>query len=213
MSAPISLTNRSPSVLRSHGAKVLAPALALLCLVAQCLAQGTMTFTFEGQPPGTQRQVGVYQAAGMQFDPIPMGALYLSGSGVPGYPDNGTGYLFAPDNGLRFYYPSYSAPPFSLVSFDAARYDGAAPPTLKVIGYRGMASPVTNYFTVVSGASDFQTFYPDARFVNLYQVDIYASFSLDNLVIGGVPEPSADALVLLGAACAFGRSRIKRRRP
>jgi hypothetical protein len=211
-------------IIRSHKGKiipvpaggVLGPLLRglwVICFVAQCQGQGSMTLTFEGQPRGTQRQVGPYYEGGLQFLPIPMGALYLSGGGIGGYPDNATGYLYAPDNGMRFATATTFPAPFDLISLDAARYDGAAPPTLVIVGYPVMADPVTNYFTVVSGSADFQTFHPDPRFVDLLRVDIYASFSLDNLVVGGVPEPSTGALLLLAAACAVGRFRMKRNRP
>ena len=94
----------------------------LLCCQAQCNGQGTMTFTFEGQPRGTRHQTGPYYEGAMQFLPIPMGSLYLSGGGFTGYPDNGTGYLEVPDIGVRFG-PTNAFPataPFNLVSFDAA---------------------------------------------------------------------------------------------
>jgi hypothetical protein len=77
-----------------------------------------------------------------------------------------------------------------------------------------MASAVTNYFSLdginygTGLLQDFQAFQPDSSFINLYRVDIYGGFSLDNLVISDVPEPSAGALALLGAACAFWFKRL-----
>jgi hypothetical protein len=176
----------------------------LICLAFDCQGQGTMTLTFEGQQPGSSSQVGTYSEGGMTFVPIPIGALYLSGGGVAGYPDNGTGYLYSPDNGMWFSTATPFPQPFSLISFDAARYAAAAPPTLMVVGQRLMASSVTNYFTLTSGGSDFQTCTLDSSFVNLLRVDIYSRFSLDNLVISGVPEPSGGALILLGAVFGLG---------
>ena len=70
---------------------------------------------------------------------------------------------------------------------------------------------VTNYFTVTS--DNFRTFYLSSSFQNLYQVKILnAPFSLDNVVISGVPEPSAGGLLVLGTVCAFVRGRVRRRR-
>jgi hypothetical protein len=165
--------------------------------------QGTFTFTFEGQPLGMLTQVGTYQAAGVQFVPIAPGSLWLSGSGVAGYPDNGTGYLYMPDGnlgGLRF---TYNAD-FNLVSFDAAEYANTGPVTLTVVGYRDdvMGLRVTNYFTLdgindgTGPLQDFQTFYLDSNFIHLGRVDVLnARWSLDNLVISGVPEPSLVAML------------------
>jgi hypothetical protein len=84
-------------------------------------------------------------------------------------------------------------------------YWNVAPQTLTVVGYRDdvMGLMVTNYFSV--GSQTFQTFYLDSSFVNIGRVDVLnARWSLDNLVIGGVPEPSTSALALPGLACAFG---------
>jgi hypothetical protein len=187
-------------------------AACLACLAVECHSQGTMTLTFEGRPPGSVSQVGTYSEAGISFVPIPIGSLYLSGGGVTGYPDNGTGYLYAPDNGMWVSTATPFPQPFNLISFDAARYAAAAPPTLMVVGQRLMASPVTNYFTLTSGGSDFQTCNLDSSFVNLLRVDIYARFSLDNLVISGVPEPSGSALILLGAVFGLGW-RCGRKKP
>jgi hypothetical protein len=192
--------------------------LALFLMALRSSGQGTLTFTFEGQPSGTRAQTG-YAQDGMQFYSVAPGTTYLSGGGVPGYPDNGTGYLYTGDSGIWF---SFTSPNpiilFNLVSFDAARYWDAAPPTLEVIGHKpqimGPSITVTNFFTLSSGPSDFQTFYPDSSFMNVFQVEIFGRFSLDNVVISGVPEPSASALLSLGASFAvFVRrgSRLRRK--
>jgi hypothetical protein len=207
----------SPNVAanRRRTALVLLSALGLLGAAATSLAQGTMTFTFEGQPRGTEGQVSVYREAGMQFGNLTPQTDYLSGGGIPGYPDNGTGYLEIPAGTLRF---GFNAFPetfplvlFNLLSFDAAEYDSAGPHTLTFVGYLPMAGTVTNYFTVSS--QTFQTFHLDSRFTGIFQVDVlHTSWSLDNLVISGVPEPPAGALVFLGVLCALGpRWRRSRR--
>jgi len=189
-------------------------ALAFFCLAVGCLGQGTMTFTFEGQPSGTiSGGKAYYVESGMKFTVNPPGGLFLVGPGIPGWPDDGTGYLMAPDGGgLVFNFTSFA--PFNLLSFDAAR-DAEDPtlPTLEVIGYenQGMGLTVTNYFTVTS--DNFQTFQLSSSFQNLYEVEILGDpFSLDNVVISGVPEPSTGVLVVLGTVSVMGWSRVRRGR-
>jgi hypothetical protein len=190
--------------------KGLAAFAAMLCAPAMCMAQGTLTFTFDGAPRGTEMIVGTYLESGVRFSPIAPGNLLLNGGGISGYPDNGTSYLEVPDGypgsgGLTFGFTnSFPSVYFNLVSFDAADYDSAGPQTLQVVGYKPMAGTVTNSFSVSS--LTFQTFTLDSSFANLYRVDVYnARWSLDNLVISGVPEPSPCALAAIGALCWFAR--------
>src|SRR5262245_44237839 len=106
------------------------------CLLAQCQGQGTIRF--EGQPTGTTSTgLGTYSEAGMKFINIAPGGMFLSGGGNAGYPDNGTGYLYTPDNGisLEANSPFPAVNPFNLISFDAAEYWGAGPSSLMVVGY------------------------------------------------------------------------------
>ena len=198
----------------------LASALALVGLSGHCLGQGTMTVTFEGQLRGTEQQIGVYSELGMQFGGLTPQSLWLSGGGIPGYPDNGTGYLENPAGSMRFGFntfpPTGSLTPVNFLSFDAAECHSFPPSTLTVVGYKiqimGPFITVTNVFTVSS--QTFQTFHLDSSFTGVFQVDILnSSFSLDNVVISGVPEPSACALVLLGAACLVSRSWARSRMP
>jgi hypothetical protein len=211
-----------PSILGKRVSTMVSFALVL----GECLGQGTMTLTFEGQPRGTLRQTGPYYEGNIKFRAVPMGALYLSGSGVSGYPDNGTGYLIMPDhdywnNGLEFG-STDGVTLFDLVSFDAAEEAGLGPTVLTFVGYKprimGPITAVTNIFTLdgvndgTGPLEDFQTFYPDSSFVSLLWVDVYAQFSLDNLVISGVPEPRAATLALLGAVCALWFRWLVRRR-
>jgi len=195
-------------------------AITFTCLLTECYGQGT--FTFEGQPVGTAQQLGGYTASGMRFRAIQPGSLYLSGGGIAGYPDNGTGYLYMPDGnlgGLSFGFTNFlPSIYFNLVSFDAAEYAGAGPTTLTVVGYPGMATPVTNYFTLdgindgTGPLQDFQTFYLDSSFTQVGRVEVLkARWSLDNLVISGVPEPSSGALFVLGIFSALGWSRMRQK--
>jgi hypothetical protein len=194
-------------------------ALAFFCLAAPCRGQGTTTITFEGQPKGTQTQVASYTEAGLRFSVIAPGSLYLSGGGIAGYPDNGTGYLEIPDafagGGGMTLGPTNASPtsaPFNLISFDAAVYDGLGPQSLEIVGYKPMAGTVINYFNV-SGQT-FQTFSLDSSFTGLFRVDfLTARWSLDNLVTTGVPEPATSTLLLLGAFCGIGYARARSGRP
>jgi hypothetical protein len=49
-----------------------------------------------------------------------------------------------------------------------------------------------------------------SKFCALVDV-LNASWALDNLVIGGVPEPSTGALIALGTACVVGYRRHRHR--
>ena len=84
------LNNRSLPLLGSGRTKALAATLALVCLVAQCLAQGSMAIRFEGHmsPLGGYRESGMilYSTAGPE---VPT----LVHSGWSGCPSNGTHYL------------------------------------------------------------------------------------------------------------------------
>jgi hypothetical protein len=206
-------------------------AVAAVGLLIQSYGQGTMTTTFEGpayaggpspQPAGTATTISAYSESGMTFwNPYNPANLVLIGSGLSGYAANGTAYLaVTPGGDLAFSFNTFPSTYFNFVSFDAAGLDTNFPgASLEVVGYRGMIGTVTNYFTVDSfldrqanGLPDFQTFYLGSEFQNVYRVDILSgAWSLDNVVISGVPEPSVGALAVLGAACAFWFRRLRRR--
>ena len=58
--------------------------IASLCLLVHCYGQGTMTFTFEGQPRGTiSQEMGFYNESGMRFTVIPPGGMFLVGGRHP----------------------------------------------------------------------------------------------------------------------------------
>jgi hypothetical protein len=182
---------------------------ATLATMGRCYSQGTLTFTFDVEPRGSQANVGTYTESGMYFGPIGPGNLLLSGGGIAGYPDNGTGYLEIPDGNMGCSFTQ----DFNLVSFDAAEFDSFGPQTLTVVGYRDdvMGLRVTNYFSISS--LTFQTFYLDSSFAHVGGIDfLNARWSLDNLLVSGVPEPSASALTALGGLCWFARRRMLGRR-
>jgi hypothetical protein len=177
-----------------------------------------MTIGFNGQPRGTLSQIASYSESEFSFSPLPPESLLLSGGGIAGYPDNGTGYLVVL-SGLSFFWdipPGYGGLPsnyFNLLSFDAADY--GVPETFEVIGFPGNLGPaVTNYFSVNS--ETFQAFNLDSSFANLGQVEILNAYglALDNVVVGGVgiPEPSCGALVVLATLCGLGRAWMRGRR-
>jgi len=172
-----------------------------------------MTITFQGPPPGTQWQIGVYTdpASGMQFGSLTPQQMVLNGGGIAGYPDNGTCYLEA--GSMRFgpdtFPPTIPLVPFNLISIDAAELI-SGPQTLTVVGYHPMAGTVTNYFAVTS--QTFQTFYLDSSFTGVFKVDVLCpAWSLDDVVISGVPEPGTGGLLVVGAGCGVAWKRLRRR--
>ena len=202
-------------------ALALVAAALMLSGLVHCQGQGTMQFTFEGMAPGSFGTISAYSESGMQFwNPYGPQNLARVGSGLSGAPDNGTAYLQVTTGArLAFRFTDFSL--FNLVSLDLAEYATSlpGPVSLHVVGYRNdMTTAITDITTdgINDGTGplqDFQTFHFDSTFASLYQVEILTDrFSIDNVVVG-IPEPSAAGLLLLAAACAFGRSWIKRRRP
>ena len=200
-------------------------AIALLiwvCLAGVCKGQGTLTINFNGHPPGYDTPLANYNEAGLHFyNPDGPENLIQAGGGVASEPDNGTSYLQVSAGAkLGFNFTTFPTTYFNLVSFDAAEYNtnfGAA--TLVVVGYKEMSGTVSNYFTLdgiddgTGPLQDFETFHLDSSFVGLNRVDFLTDrFSLDNILISGVPEPSTAGLAVLGAIFAFGRRRGFKRR-
>ena len=214
-------SGKNCDLLRSFSNSVARYCLCLFSIAGTCWGQGTMTFTFEGQPPGTLAQGG-YSASGMNFGATPFGVLYLSGGSVSPFPDNGTGHLLVPENGIPNGGLTFASTPalpgpglFNLLSFDAVQYWDSSATNFSVIGHKLMGGTVINNFT--TQVSTWQTFHLDSSFLNVFRVDIYASsawgrFSLDNVMISGVPEPSSGALVVLGIFSAVGWSRMRQKR-
>ena len=187
----------------------------LFCATARCLAQETLTITFDGapfQPPGTSFFVQQYFESGMWFRPLgvvgPGNGFSRTGGGISFFPENGTAYVQgAFGDSLSFSFLDGS--PFSLVSVDLAEYSTTVPNAVTVpfIGYRADGSVVNASFTtdgIIDGTGplvDFQTFHFGPEFSNLSRVEIPTfGWSLDNLVV--VPEPGTWGLILLGAGVA-----------
>ena len=196
----------------------------LLCAVVPCFAQGTMVFRFEVAPRGTGIPVSSYTESGMHFwNPRGPQGLVLLGGGIPSLPENDTGYLRPSAGGTLAF--SFNTSPFhtffGLVSFDLAESGTTlpGPVTLDVVGYGGQGLVVTNTITTdgindgTGPLQDFETFHLGSEFANVYRIDIFSDrFSIDNLVISGVPEPRTGALAFLGLALALGHRALGRGR-
>jgi len=187
----------------------------ILGLWKQAYAQGTLqwTVTFDGPPPispADEFAITHYSEAGMLFTPIGPGQFGRSGGAPlnPGFPRNGTAYLFG-----MFTYSlavgSSSGARFALVSVDLAEFSTLyqTPLTVRFVGYKSDGSTVTTEFItdgIIDGAgpaSDFQTFFFDSRFGDVTRVEVPTyGWSLDNMVFGRVPEPTTGVVATLGAA-------------
>ncbi len=108
---------------------------------------------------------------------------------------------------------------FNFLSFDIAESftNVPGPVTVKVVGYHVMGQTVTNIFTTdgindgTGPLSDFQRFFVDSQFQNIYRIDILGGpYALDNLILSNVPEPTAGSFALLGAGGAVVWSRFRR---
>jgi hypothetical protein len=204
-------------------ASALIAAALLVFGIAQSHGQGTMTITFDNppQPPNTSLTMNQYFESGVRFwwPDGSHGGLALVGAGnAGGSPDNGTTHLET----YAGTYVTFSLSPvgvFNLVSFDATESYSTSPgpETLHVVGYNAYQPTTVAVDLTTDGTRHFQTFNLGPSFTNLGAVSItpssWTGFALDNLVISGVPEPSTGGLLLLAAACAFGRSWVKRGRP
>lgn len=210
-------------------------ALAFLGLLPRCPGQGTMTIGFEGpgytggpspQPPGTYVTISGYSESGVTFwNAYNPGNFVLTGPNVSGTPQDGTAYLGV-TGGADLTFGLTSGGYFNFVSVDLAGANTSFPgASLEVVGYYPQAVTVTNYITVDSyldrranNLPDFETCYLSSQFQHVYRVDVfsvssdshYPPWSLDNVVIGGVPEPSTSVLLLIGALCATGYARARR---
>jgi hypothetical protein len=215
--------NRRPPLSGRANIKVLALVLVLFCFRMCGWSQGTMTVTFDNPslPPNTDSLISSYSESGVRFwlSSDSSGGLRLVGAGNGGgSPNNGTTHLetYAGPTHVDFSLSPIGL--FNLLSFDATESYSLSPgpETLHIVGYKNdMTASIIDLTT--DGARQFQTFALGPSFSDLIRVSITPSswdgFALDNVVISGVPEPSAGGLLLLAAACAFGRSRIRRRRP
>ena len=199
--------------------------LAGCLLEMSVLAQGIVQITFDGPPvpnPGSAVVATNYFESGMLFRPLPQsyGFVRVGTNPVSFRPDDGSAYLQAtlgPAETLTFNLTNGAL--FSLLSVDLAEYSTVVPNavTVQFVGYHPDGSTVTTSFTtdgIIDGSgplADFQTFYfGGLGFTDLTHVDIPTSgWSLDNLVVGVVPEPTSAALLALGGLALW---QVRRKR-
>ncbi len=183
-----------------------------------------MTITFDNPPlpPNTGVLIESYSESGVRFwlSSDSSGGLVLVGAGnAGGSPNNGTTHLETYAGQAHVNFSLSPVGVFNLISFDATESYSTTPgpETLHVVGYNAYYPTTVEADLTTDGTRQFQTFSLGPTFINLGRVSItpsaWAGFALDNVVISGVPEPSAGALLLLAAACTFGRSWIRRSRP
>jgi hypothetical protein len=199
MSTPKWHSNPPLTAFAQWGPRLFAPhVVVFLCSLGHCLGQGTMTVTFEGQPPGTYSIISEYSESGMLFFvPAPYTLRHV-GSGLSGNPENGTAYLETSLNTtITVDFPSGLG--FSLSSLDAAALPLAG--ALHLVGFRRDGTTVTNDF-IPAQRLTFQTFGFSSGFVNLDRIEMNGGYALDNLVVG-IPEPPAGMLMLLGTLTAL----------
>ena len=220
--------NRLPSdwcstLASSATLKTLTILLTFLCIQVRGWSQGSMTITFDNPPlpPNTAVLINSYSESGVRcwLSSDSSGGLVLVGAGnAGGSPNNGTTHLetYAGQTHVNFSLSPIGV--FSLISFDATESYSTTPgpETLHVVGYNAYYPTTVEADLTTDGTRQFQTFNLGPSFTDLGAVSItpsaWSGFALDNVVLG-IPEPSAGALVLLGAACALGRSRIRRKTP
>jgi hypothetical protein len=121
-------------------------------LWAQCYGQGTLHFTFDGQPPGTSVYIEQYFESGMWFRPLgvvgPGNGFIRQGRSYSLYPENGGTYLQASlGDSLMFSFSDGRL--FDLTSVDLAEYSTVLSDARSVpfVGYRYDGSIVTATFT------------------------------------------------------------------
>jgi hypothetical protein len=186
--------------------------LVLLWALTQSYAQGVINISFDGPPyqaPETAKIMQEYTESGMVFTPIdpnaPWAGFVRRGDPTNAwFPSDGTIYLQAlVGNSLMFSMAGGGT--FDFLSVDLAEYSTVVPDAVTVpfIGYFANGGTITTTRTtdgIIDGTGplvDFQTF-TFTGWTGLTRVEIPASgWSLDNVVIGGVPEPSSAALLLL----------------
>lgn len=177
----------------------------LLASLGSAYGQGTIRVTFDeppDMPPGTSRPVGFYSESGVGVR-VTSGVVTRRWSGDSLFPDNGTAYLQAGiSNALYF---NLGGSLFNAVSVDFAPYSASSldPVTVEfaALDYGGRIIATTQFTVMLNGQGEpaFQTFSFPQEFRGMHSLWITPpapAWSLDNLVISAIPEPSV--FVLLG---------------
>jgi hypothetical protein len=201
--------------------QMITPLALLLASLGSAFGQGTIHVTFDKPPtlpPGSTTLGYNYPESGVGAHALG-GFFTMRSSGDPLFPDNGSTYIQPRGStGLFFNYQG-SLTRFNAVSVDLALFSASSldPVTVQFTasGYTlGIDIIATTQFTV-TGAVDgqgrplFQTFYFPQEFKGMYYLSVTPTtplWSLDNLVITTIPEPSTAALLLGGALMLAGHS-------
>lgn len=199
-------------------------ALLLGILANSSHAQGTFNIGFEGPPmlqPGTSRITIEYSEMGMAFTSINGAGFGRRSGGFSGYPINGGTYLSA-FLGADLTFNLQSGGTFGLESVDLAEYSTVRPDplTFTFYGYRQDGSVVTDSFTtdgIIDGTGpvqDFQIFQFGPHFTGVVRVELPSyGWSLDNLAVSVVPEPSTKVFGLLAGLLGMGFVFFTKRKP
>jgi hypothetical protein len=183
------------------------------CSALTVVKAGTITLQFEQNVPLTGTQVGIssYSEDGFFIKPfgpedtIPPFRLRHNAGDVAGFPDDGSAFLQLA-LGDSFELVNAGANPFDAISIDLAEYSTGTPGSIGIsfTGFLSGGGSTSHTFMTdgimdgQSGVSDFETFLFPVAFSNLIRLESSTnSFSLDNLVLNAIPEPSS-ALLLFG---------------
>ena len=191
--------------------RIITNSIALLASFGVVWAQGTIRVTFDGpptMPPGSSSSGWyIYSESGVGAHPAGDG-FTRRWSGDPLFPDNGTAYLQAGYIAGAYFDYIGGSYLFNAVSVDLALYSATNlnPRTIQfaAVSYGGQTI-ATAEFTVTldgQGRPAFQTFNFPQEFRGMHSLEIRNPgpvWSLDNLVISTIPEPSVISLFGLGA--------------
>lgn len=190
---------------------------AILLLVSASGLQAQGTITFQAQSPfwdGTD-----YFELGMEFhvvmprpsEPYHDAMVIAPGSGIANVATNPTPYMFFLRQNSQYDYVSLSLTGGSLFGITSVQLadpnsPSVSPVSISFVGYLFGGSSITNTFTTPgNGATTFANYEFSLNFATPQFTHVYIlapRWAMDNLVFS-VPEPSAIALVGLGAAALF----------
>ena len=209
-------------------------AVGALVLAGSVVGAGSVqasTITFEDQgfvpmlPFNAEPRFSDLTSGGFFFDmagPNPVYQLANNSANI----DNGTTYLVTEGAPSLVTFSQAGGAPFSLNSFDYARWQGPTigAATITVTGYRADNTTVMTTlfpvgdFSAGGSGTDFQTAIFGADWTNLARVDLLGTgattgtlnyFAIDNVAVNNSPVPEPGTLTLLSLGSAY---LIRRRR-